>query len=462
MRATLDRPGLRAAALIALVSALRLWIAAGVGLGDDEAYYWLWAQRLDWSYFDHPPMVAWLIAGSTAIFGDSPAAVRLPFALLGGLLPLQAAGLARSVGRPPGLTASLVLWAPMFTLLSVFACPDMPLLCTSAACLQAAVWARGGDAAGRWALVGALWGLALLCKLPALLLGPLLLLEARRAGVGGLVALSSAFLAASAPVWLWSFAHDHAMLRFHLVGRHVQPLGAWGGLAAFVGGVALLSGGTLAGLRRAGAERRPIDLLGMAYLAAFTLSATRTRALPHWAAPGLLLLAPAAASALALRPRLRRTLLAVGAALGSLVLVQARWAPFPLPWAADPTVEQRGWPQVARRLQAELQASPPGTFVATTRYQLAAQVAWALGPELPLRRLGGRPDQLDLWRDDGPLEGQSAVLLCNDQYRCKPEPARWAAGCAPLPDEVVRDAAGAPVRRFSLWRCGGFIAEDPG
>lgn len=28
-------------------------------LSEDEAYYWLWSQNLDWGYFDHPPMVAW-------------------------------------------------------------------------------------------------------------------------------------------------------------------------------------------------------------------------------------------------------------------------------------------------------------------------------------------------------------------------------------------------------------------
>src|SRR5690606_6280548 len=29
---------------------------------EDEAYYWLWSQQLDWGYFDHPPMVAWWIS----------------------------------------------------------------------------------------------------------------------------------------------------------------------------------------------------------------------------------------------------------------------------------------------------------------------------------------------------------------------------------------------------------------
>ncbi len=28
----------------------------------DEAYYWYFSKQLDWGYFDHPPMVAAMIA----------------------------------------------------------------------------------------------------------------------------------------------------------------------------------------------------------------------------------------------------------------------------------------------------------------------------------------------------------------------------------------------------------------
>ncbi|WP_086475859.1 ArnT family glycosyltransferase [Arenibacter amylolyticus] len=37
----------------------------------DEAYYWYYAQNLAWGYFDHPPMVAWMIAlGSSLCEGE--------------------------------------------------------------------------------------------------------------------------------------------------------------------------------------------------------------------------------------------------------------------------------------------------------------------------------------------------------------------------------------------------------
>ena len=37
---------------------LRCLFAVVLELGNDEAYYWLYSQKLQWNYFDHPPMVA--------------------------------------------------------------------------------------------------------------------------------------------------------------------------------------------------------------------------------------------------------------------------------------------------------------------------------------------------------------------------------------------------------------------
>jgi hypothetical protein len=43
---------------IILFSLLRLCMAGILELGNDESYYWLYSQRLQWNYFDHPPLVA--------------------------------------------------------------------------------------------------------------------------------------------------------------------------------------------------------------------------------------------------------------------------------------------------------------------------------------------------------------------------------------------------------------------
>ncbi len=44
--------------IIAAFFIFRCFLAGTLELGNDEAYYWLYSQRLQWNYFDHPPMVA--------------------------------------------------------------------------------------------------------------------------------------------------------------------------------------------------------------------------------------------------------------------------------------------------------------------------------------------------------------------------------------------------------------------
>ena len=52
-----------------------------IPLYSDETYYWLWSKKLALSYFDHPPMVAYLIKATT-LFGDSAMEIRLSAPLL--------------------------------------------------------------------------------------------------------------------------------------------------------------------------------------------------------------------------------------------------------------------------------------------------------------------------------------------------------------------------------------------
>lgn len=64
--------------LIAVVVVLKLLFATTTELGADEVYYWSFASKLQWNYFDHPPMVAWLIRLTTAnLFFHNELSVRL-------------------------------------------------------------------------------------------------------------------------------------------------------------------------------------------------------------------------------------------------------------------------------------------------------------------------------------------------------------------------------------------------
>lgn len=62
--------------LIFIFLILRIIVSFKFQLHPDEAYYWLWAQKLDLSYFDHPPMVAYFIK-LTTFFHNNELFVRL-------------------------------------------------------------------------------------------------------------------------------------------------------------------------------------------------------------------------------------------------------------------------------------------------------------------------------------------------------------------------------------------------
>ncbi|MFM6924561.1 MAG: ArnT family glycosyltransferase [Ferruginibacter sp.] len=64
--------------LILIATAIRCTIACSVELGNDEVYYRMYAQYLQWNYFDHPPIVGWLIRFTTVnLFLDSAFYIRL-------------------------------------------------------------------------------------------------------------------------------------------------------------------------------------------------------------------------------------------------------------------------------------------------------------------------------------------------------------------------------------------------
>lgn len=57
--------------LLGLWTLINLVQAGFTQLNPDEAYYWLYAQQLDWGYFDHPPMIALFIKlGSSLLAGE--------------------------------------------------------------------------------------------------------------------------------------------------------------------------------------------------------------------------------------------------------------------------------------------------------------------------------------------------------------------------------------------------------
>lgn len=145
----------------------------GVGLHTDEAYYWVWSQRLDWGYFDHPPLIAWLVRLFTELFGNNLFAVRLPAVIAWLASTYVVFRLSIELFR-----SSLSAWVAVlvFVSLPIFQVgfhvigPDSPLmLFTSLAYLFVYRAITSGRPSVDWTLAGLCVGLAMLGKYTAVL-----------------------------------------------------------------------------------------------------------------------------------------------------------------------------------------------------------------------------------------------------------------------------------------------------
>ncbi len=110
---------------------LLLWLVLGflqsafTELWEDEAYYVFYAQQLEWSYYDHPPLVALLIKVGMSIFGGE-FGVRFLFVLMG--TALIAVCWRITDKKSPFLFFALVFSCLIWHFESFLALPDLPLL----------------------------------------------------------------------------------------------------------------------------------------------------------------------------------------------------------------------------------------------------------------------------------------------------------------------------------------------
>lgn len=202
---------------------LKLVISALLPLGADEAYYWVWAQKPQLSYYDHPPMVSWLfyLGGFLEPFLHS---VRWPAVILGHLvLGVWYLILKDSISLEKYRTwVWLVLFSPLLGFGSIIITPDLPVVFFWSLSLALALKALNTKALHFYALLGAALGLGFCAKYHIVLFIPCLLLyifaenkwkEIRWNGVLSTIVTGLIFCL---PVILWNVQNGFASFEFQL------------------------------------------------------------------------------------------------------------------------------------------------------------------------------------------------------------------------------------------------------
>lgn len=214
---------------------IRLSAALHTGLGVDEAYYVSYARYLDWSYFDHPPLVGYLIWLTTAGLSLSGVFfVRLGALLIGtiNLYLIFEIG-ARLYDRTTGLLAAILLSNSLYAsiLAGTFILPDTPL----SLFWLLSLWSFArflSEKKDRFLLLfGTAVGLALLSKYQSVFLwgGALLFLwlyDRKKLQSKTLILSIGISLILFLPVLLWNYQSPYSGLAYqaHRVGNDLPKL----------------------------------------------------------------------------------------------------------------------------------------------------------------------------------------------------------------------------------------------
>ncbi len=422
----------------------RLAMALVLDLTPDEAYYWELARRPDWSYFDHPPLVAWMIGLARLPFGDTPLAVRLP-ALLS--LPLICRALYL-VGRDglgnarTGFFAALIphLTPAGFTL-GLVTTPDVPLALFWSLGTLAFLRILGNDATSNWVFLGACLAFGALGKYNMIFFVPAVavailwfpdwrsrVLTGRFWMMVGLAALGTL------PILFWNSQNEWASFRFQFAhGFRPSSRGILANIGEFLGGQLGTIGpvlfplfwwigakAVLDGVRCREPARLFLGMLALPMMLFFVKRGLTSKVEANWPQIAYLSLMPLTAEwLLSVEGKLRSRVgwvLAPSALLTLLAVVQAMTLVLPLPPRADVSTRMHGWQQMGeavRRLDERFGRT--ALFVGQGGPLTALVAFYGRIPPERVAEIHGQGNWQFWWKGRQPASGTSVVYVSTNE-----------------------------------------------
>jgi len=423
--------------VLALGTALRIFLAAWLPLGTDETYAIAVAREFSWSFFDHPPIGFWLPVAMANLTGLETAFIyRLPFLLCGFVTAACVWRLGAIIGGTRTAYFGLLLFmlAPYMLIGGgVFVVPDGPLNMFLALSALALIRALSSDRLSDWLLTGLWLAFAMACKyqaglFPVSVLAFLLLTRAqwRRLLRAGPWLAAAVGLLGLTPVVLWNLQNDWASFAFHTgrVGPSFQPANFAQMLlgqaiylvpATFVFGVIALWQATR---RDATLETRLLAWIAIGPIGMFMVTYIYgTSTFPHWTMPGWLFAMPLAGHWLATRSGqwAWRSLLGFAVPLWALLLVLIAHVPTGmLTRGADVIPDWDDTTEIFDFAELEAEAENAGwlnadSLVVSLDWIEAGHLSTGLRGAYPIRVIGKEPHHFQYMR--GADMTENAVLL---------------------------------------------------
>ena len=384
-------------------------------LANDEAYYHMFAQRLAWGYFDHPPVTALLVWLGERLFGGE-LGVRFFFTVLQPLYLWALWRLVRpadAVRRDATLFVMLSASTLLLQLYGFIAVPDGPLLASSAVFL----WTFRNFSEGRrlaWLWMGAAIALMAYSKYHgALVLLFALAANPRLFARPALYASGAVAAVLLVPHLVWQYHHDWASFVYHLSARNsvFRP----GYVVEFLANMLVVFNPFLVPIyvqawrktRPQSAVGRALKLLPAAFIGFFLLSSLRGYVQPQWVIVSVFGLIYVAFAYVRCHPRTRRYAMAAGGAtllLVAAVRVEMIFNPLGLRFEVFDNSESYG------AIAAEAQGRP---VVFRHGYAVAAKYAFYTGGEAYCQpNIRYRTHQWQFRDDDSRFAGRETLVEC--------------------------------------------------
>lgn len=211
--------------------ALKLALAAFIPFSGDEAYFLIWGQRPDFGFYDHPPMVGWLLWLMLRL-GDAEWLLRLPVVLFTSFIGYGLYRLLHDWDAEKAAWAALLFWLSPINLLGVLITTDAGLIFFSFLTVWWLARALQSGLTKHFFWAGLAFGLACLSKYFAALLGIAILLywattPQARAQHRGMVLFCLAAVPAIALNLYWNYGHCWTNILFNVYNRHENAGLAW-------------------------------------------------------------------------------------------------------------------------------------------------------------------------------------------------------------------------------------------
>ncbi len=462
-------------------------------LSPDETHYWEWSRRLDLSYYSKGPMVAYVIAFFTALFGDTEFGVRAGAVFFSALTNILIFHLGRElfhsekVGFYGALLSNIT---PIFSAGAILMTTDAPFVFFWTASIYAFKKAVDTERPLWWYLTGIAIGLGFLSKYTMVLIYPCLLLylafSRDRVWLGRKEPYIASLLSllVSSPVIYWNLTHGLVTVR-HTMGQvqvkegltvsldsFLEFIGSQAGLITPIIFIGLAYGVVMCGKEGLTKKKRApliVFFTSAPLFGLFLAKSLHAKVQGNWAVASYITAFIGTSYVFArlyensgIKPR---RLLSALAGSGLFIGVAASFLVY-FPWALKPFGVKditskapydkvSGWDELGERVGRMAGGREgKGLFIISDRYQITSELAFYVpGHPVTYNLYNGRRrmNQYDLWPGFEELTGFDAIYVKSGNVEAEPFVKEAFDRCE---RDVIFLERGR--RYFSIFRCYNF------